>query len=246
MTLVINTSPSCLHTQTTTANQMDTTVIDYHEQQAAAHLRIAQHHAATAKDLRAKAAEAQFSAALAQEIAAVPAPMPAPALTQEIPVFCTADEEGLRKKRLKIEDFKDFVAFSYALKTDLSKPFAEMDEKPFKAYLQTLARADGALITQKEAATIYGCMKMLSSRKGQLIVVAVAGSKGGGLEIRRVTGDYHYNVEGIKDATPEARCNYFHQYETELVRKLTTEESAQVAAARKNRYALVWKTELVV
>jgi len=213
-------------------------IIEYHEQEAATHMRIAQHHAAMAKDLRTKA-EAQFAAALAQAL-------PAPSAAQELPVFCTADEEGLRKKRVKIDDFKDFVAFSYALKADLGKAYAEMDEKAFKGYLQTLARPDGKLITQKEAATIYGCMKMLGSRKGQLIVVAVAGSKGGGLEIRRVTGDYHYNVEGIKDSTPEARCNYFHQYATELVRKLTPEESRQVADARKNRYALVWKTELVV
>jgi len=219
-------------------------IAEYHEQEAATHMRIAEHHAAMAKDLRAKAAaaaaaeaEAQFAAALAQ---ALPAPPPA----QELPVFCTADEVGLRTKQVKIEDFKDFVAFSYQLKADLSKPFTEMGMADFKKFICEHKRADTGEQFKIGAATqIYNSMKLLTSRKGDLIIMAVAGSQGGGLELRRISGDYRY-TEGI--LTKDGRRNYMHQFPTETVRKLSPDESKLVALDRKNPYALVWKSQIVV
>jgi hypothetical protein len=164
--------------------------------------------------------------------------------TQLIPVFCTADEVGLRTKQVKIEDFKDFVAFSYQIKADLSKPYAEKSMADFKKFICEQKRADtGEQLKIGAATQIYNSMHVLTSRKGDLIIMAVAGSQGGGLELRRITGDYRY-TEGI--LTKDGRRNYMHQFPTETVRKLSPDESKLVALDRKNPYALVWKSQIAV
>lgn len=195
-------------------------------------------------ELIAKAAEEQeeMARAAAASAAALRASI-APAEVS-LPVFCTGDEVGLRKKQIKISDFNHFAAFSYQLKKDIGEAFSTMSEADFKAYLRTIPCSDdGGLIGPVQANQIYTSMKMFSDNLGKLIVVAVAGSKGGGLEIRRITGGYRYSEE-LKQA--DGRAGYFHQYPTEVVRKLTPEESKKVADARKNCYALNWSISLAV
>ena len=171
-----------------------------------------------------------------------PAPAPAPAT---LPVFSLLDADGLKSKTVRIEDSKDFVAFSYMIHQDIGHAFNNMTEKVFKEHLCTIERIDtGALINKTQAATIYSTMKMLAANKGMPIVVAVAKPHGGGLEIRRITGDYTYSPTGI--VTRGGGNAYFHQYSTEFVRKLTVEESKAVSAARKNPYALHWTCPIVL
>ena len=50
-------------------------------------------------------------------------------------VFITADEVGLRKGHIHIEDFRDMVAFSYQLKQDLSVPFNTLSQDDFIRYI---------------------------------------------------------------------------------------------------------------
>ena len=161
-----------------------------------------------------------------------------------LPVFCTADEVGLRKKHVKIADFDNMIAFSYQVKQDLGEAFSTMTEAQFKAYLCTKTRNDtGGEIKTGAATQMATFMKTANANIGKMIVVAVAGSKGGGLEIRRITGGYRYS-EDFKLA--DGRLCYFHQYPTEVVRKLTPEESKKVADARKNPYALNWNIALTL
>jgi hypothetical protein len=192
----------------------------------------------------AKAAEEQEETARAAVAAAAALRASIAPAEVTLPVFCTGDEVGLRKKQIKISDFNNFAAFSYQLKKDIGEAFSTMSEADFKAYLRTIPCSDdGGLIGPVQANQIYTSMKMFSDNLGKLIVVAVAGSKGGGLEIRRVTGGYRYSEE-LKQA--DGRAGYFHQYPTEVVRKLTPEESKKVADARKNCYALNWSISLTL
>ena len=146
------------------------------------------------------------------------------------PVFCTADEVGLRKKHVKISDFAKAVAFNYRLKKDIGNAFYTMSRDDFIKYLCNIPLEDGdkPFLSRKKAKHIYNSMKSLTDNIGKEIIVAVAKSKGGGLEIRRVTGPYRFIVEGIKgDGT-----GYRHQFPTEFVRKLAPEESTKVANLR--------------
>jgi hypothetical protein len=157
-----------------------------------------------------------------------------------LPVFCTADEAGLRTGNISLSDFNDFVAFSYQVKVDLTHAFDNMTEDDFKKYLTTLHRCDsGEKITPAVARKICNAMNILTYSAGKYIVVAVAGSKGGGLEIRRITGLYRYS-ENFHAA--DGTICYFHQFPTEFVRTLTPEESKAVTEARTDRYALNWNS----
>jgi len=168
--------------------------------------------------------------------------MAPPSTKISYPVFCTADEYNLRKKNLKISDFDKCVAFSYQIKMDLGIPFSRMSCDQFKALICTTPRTDnGEILKMPTATKIYNAMKMLTENVGKTIIVAVAGSKGGGLELRRITGGYQY-TEGILGN--DGGTGYFHQFPTELVRKLTPQESKEVADNRKNVYAIVWETSL--
>lgn len=155
-----------------------------------------------------------------------------------LPVFCTASAEDLRTGRLTISDFDNFVAFSYQIKSSLWHNFQTMDEKEFKKYLNSLHRHDnGKKITV--GSKIMNAMKILTANLGKHIVVAVAASQGGGLQICRVTGLYRYSEDfHLADGST---C-YFHQFPTEFVRNLTLEESKSVAEARTDRYALNWNS----
>ena len=159
-------------------------------------------------------------------------------------VFITADEVGLRKGHIHIEDFRDMVAFSYQLKQDLSVPFNTLSQDDFIRYIcQQTQFESGDGYDPKTARNIHNIMTRLTSLIGKMFVVAVAGSKGGGLEIRRVTGPYRYS-ETFKRR--DGRDAYFHQFPTEVVRKLTPEESKEVAQRRPNCYSMLWDAPIAI
>jgi len=203
-------------------------------------------HAVNALELELieKAAEEQEQ--LAREAMAAAADLRASMVFTKttLPVFCTADEVSLRKGNVVISDFNDFVAFSYQIKVSLWDAFQTMSEEEFKQHLTTLRRCEsGEKITANIARKIFTVMKLLTDNMGKLIVVAVAGSKGGGLEIRRITGQYRYS-ENFHAA--DGTLCYFHQFPTEFIRALTPDESKAVAEARPNCYALNWSIPISI
>ena len=167
----------------------------------------------------------------------------APVLTT-LPVFCTADMESLRDKILTIDQFNHFVAFSYGIRRDIGPAFQTMTEEQFKAHLCSIPHCDrGTLMSKNQAKTVHTSMTLLSQAIGKLIIVAVAKTQGGGLELRRITGGYRF-TDGVSTRTGERR--FFHQFPTETVRKLTPEESDHVASRRTNCYALTWTADIMV
>jgi hypothetical protein len=159
-------------------------------------------------------------------------------------VFVTADEKGLRKRHIHIDDFKDMVAFSYQLKQDLSVPFNTLSQDEFIRYIcQQTQFESGDGFDPKTARNIHNIMTRMNSLIGKMFVVAVAGSKGGGLEIRRVTGPYRYSENFKRRNGCDA---YFHQFPTERVRKLTPEESREVAQRRPNCYSMLWDISIAI
>jgi len=167
----------------------------------------------------------------------------APVLTP-LPVFCTADMESLRDKEITIDQFKDFVAFSYGIRRDIGPAFQTMTEEQFKTHLCSIPHCDrGTFMTKNQAKTVHTSMTLLTQAIGKLIIVAVAKTQGGGLELRRVTGGYRF-TNGVSTRTGERR--FFHQFPTETVRKLTPDESDHVASRRTNCYALTWTADLIV
>jgi hypothetical protein len=166
-----------------------------------------------------------------------------PVLTT-LPVFCTADMESLKSKSLNITQFNDFVAFSYGIRRDIGPAFQTMSEEQFKAYVCTIPRCDdGTFIAKNSAKTIHTAMTLLTQSVGKLIIVAVAKTQGGGLELRKITGGYRF-TDGITTTSGE-HC-YFHQFPTKTVRKLTQAESDHVASRRTNCYALTWTADIMV
>jgi hypothetical protein len=146
------------------------------------------------------------------------------------PVFCTAGEDVIRLKFAKISDFAKKVAFHYRMKQDISNSFYTMSADAFIKYLCTIPLEEkDDFVSRKQAKHIYNSMKSLTDNIGKEIIVAVAKSQGGGLEIRRVTGPYRFIIEGIKGDGG----GYWHQFPTEVVRKLTQEESDAVSFARR-------------
>jgi hypothetical protein len=147
------------------------------------------------------------------------------------PVFCTAGEEVIRLRFANISDFNNFVAFHYRMKQDIGNTFYTMSKENYINYLCTIPLEDGKtpFVSPKQAKHIYNSMKSLTDSIGKEIIVAVAKSQGGGLEIRRVTGPYRFNIQGIKGDGG----GYWHQFPTQLVRKLTQEESDAVSFARR-------------
>lgn len=203
-------------------------------------------HAVNALELELikKAAEEQEQ--LAREAMAAAADLRASMVFTKttLPVFCTADEVSLRKGLITISDFNDFVAFSYQIKVNLWDAFQTMSEEDFKKYLTRMRRHDNEKqISNEVARKIFTTMTVLTANLGKEIVVAVASSKGGGLEIRRVTGLYRYSENfHLADGT---LC-YFHQFPTEFIRALTPDESKAVAEARPNCYALNWSIPISI
>ena len=193
-------------------------------------------------DLAHKKAElARLEATQADLTAAM---QPAFPVLTPLPVFCTADMESLRDKEITIDQFKDFVAFSYGIRRDIGPAFQTMTEEQFKAYLCSIPHCNrGTFLTKNQAKTVHTSMTVLTQAVGKLIIVAVAKTQGGGLELRRITGGYRF-TNGISTTTGEQR--FFHQFPTETVRKLTQVESDLVASRRTNCYALTWTAELIV
>lgn len=191
-----------------------------------------------AADLASKKAELERLQATQADIA-----VQAPVLTP-LHVFCTVDMESLRDKILTIQQFCHFVAFSYGIRRDIGSAFQTMSEEQFKAYLCTIPHCNrGTFITKNQAKTIHNSMTLLTESLGKLIIVAVAKTQGGGLELRRITGGYRF-THGVTKSTGEQ--GYFHQFPTETVRKLTKAESEYVASRRTNCYALTWTADLMV
>ena len=167
----------------------------------------------------------------------------APVLTP-LPVFCTADMESLRDKILTIDQFNHFVAFSYGIRRDIGPAFQTMSEEQFKTFLCSIPHCDrGTFLTKNQAKTVHTSMTVLTQALGKLIIVAVAKTQGGGLELRRITGGYRF-TDGLSTTTGERR--FFHQFPTQTVRKLTRDESDYVASRRTNCYALTWTADLMV
>jgi hypothetical protein len=172
-------------------------------------------------------------------------PTPTAAVKTTFPVFCTAGSHALKKGIMKVEDFAEFIGLNYGVDQELGTAFNTKTEKEFKAWLKTQHRDDNdEKITGNTASKIYRALKMPTDNIGKKIVVAVAGSCGGGLEIREVTGPYRFASVGVRYA-PDG-VGYKHQFPTKFVRKLTAEESKAVNDARlaKNCYALTWTVDL--
>ena len=166
-----------------------------------------------------------------------------PALTP-LPVFCTVDMLNLKDKKLKIQQFDHFTAFNYGIRKDIGSAFETKTEEQFKAYVCTIPRCDnGKFITKDQAKKIHDSMTLHKESLGKLIIVAVAKTQGGGLELRRVTGGYRF-TDGITKSTGE-QC-FFHQFPTETVRKLTRDESKYVASRRPFCFAMTWTADLMV
>jgi tetrahydromethanopterin S-methyltransferase subunit B len=193
-------------------------------------------------DLTNKKAELTRLEATQADLTAAMQPT-APVLTA-LPVFCTVDMESLRDKILTIDQFNHFIAFSYGIRRDIGQAFQTMSEEQFKAHLRTIPHCDrGTFLTKNQAKTVHTSMTVLTQAVGKLIVVAVAKTQGGGLELRRITGGYRF-TNGVTATTGEQR--FFHQFPTQTVRKLTPDESDYVASRRTNCYALTWTAELMV
>ena len=212
---------------------------------AAETARVASEAAHAATEASRVASEAAHAAAEASRVASDALRSqeePSPKVT--LPVFCTGDEVGLRKGHIRKEDFKDIVAFSYQLKKDLSVPFNTLSHAAFVSYVCSIPCADtGDFLTPTTARKIHKIMTQLTSLIGKMFVVAVAGSQGGGLEIRRITGPYRYTESFFRKNGQNA---YFHQFPTELVRKLSQEESKEVALRRTNCYAMLWDISISI
>lgn len=199
-----------------------------------------------ANEVAEAAARAARIAALAALAAAAPAPAAAPEpVKTTLPVFCTADATNLANGNINVSDFDNMIAFSYALKKDLSEAFETMSAKDFKEYLKTLHRCDGGLINGHEAGKIYKYMKWGTENIGKQIVVAVPKPWGGGLQIREITGPYRYS-ECVP--TTNGGSGYYHQFPTKFVRNLEGHESNEVVEARKvqSPQGLNWYAALVV
>jgi len=169
---------------------------------------------------------------------------PTAPVLRTLPVFCTVDMESLRDKILSINQFKDFVAFSYGIRRDIGPAFQTMSEEQFKTYLCSIPHCDrGTFLSKIQAKTVHTSMTLLTQALGKLIIVAVAKTQGGGLELRRITGGYRF-TDGVTATTGERR--FFHQFPTQTVRKLTQAESDLVASRRTSCYALTWTADIVV
>jgi hypothetical protein len=158
-------------------------------------------------------------------------------------VFCNCSAEELSRGQLTKDQFASFIAFNYSVHTDLT-PHLGLDKEAFVAALHTFKTPEGGDLFESRATAptiIYKALKFGAEHLGREFIVAVAGSQGGGLEIRRITGPYRF-TEGVRCANGSIK--YWHQFPTETVRVLTAEESLQVAEARKNKLALQWSCVL--
>ena len=158
-------------------------------------------------------------------------------------VFCNCSSEELSSGQLTKEQFADFIAFHYGLCEDLT-PYLGLDKEAFVAALRAFKNSEGEDFFDARATAptiIYKALQFGAEHLGREFIVAVAGSQGGGLEIRRITGPYRF-TEGVRCANGSYK--YRHQFPTEKVRDLTPEESARVSEARKNKLALQWTCEL--
>jgi hypothetical protein len=158
-------------------------------------------------------------------------------------VFCNGSAEELSRGQLTKDQFASFIAFNYGVNMDLT-PLLGYEKEDFVAALHRIRTREGGLLFDAKATAptiIYKALKFGAEHLRREFIVAVAGSQGGGLEIRRITGPYRF-TEGVRCANGSIK--YWHQFPTELVRVLTAEESLRVAEARKNKLALQWSCVL--
>lgn len=200
--------------------------------------------------LERELAELRSAAAAPAAAAAVPAvsnvvenTIDSRTLPTSYDVFCNGSAEELSSGQMTKDQFASFIAFNYSVHTDLT-PLLGLDKEAFVAALHTFKTPEGGDLFEPRATAptiIYKALKFGAEHLGREFIVAVAGSQGGGLEIRRITGPYRF-TEGVRCANGSFK--YRHQFPTELVRILTAEESARVAEARKNKLALQWSCVL--
>jgi hypothetical protein len=198
---------------------------------------------ATAVPATAAPAASAAAAAVPAESNVVENTIDSRTLPTSYDVFCNGSAEELSSGQMTKDQFATFIAFNYGVHIDLT-PLLGFEKEAFVAAVHSIRTREGGLLFDAKATAptiIYKALKFGAEHLGREFIVAVAGSQGGGLEIRRITGPYRF-TEGVRCANGSFK--YRHQFPTALVRVLTAEESARVAEARKNKLALQWSCVL--
>jgi hypothetical protein len=195
-----------------------------------------------AEDLRRREEEAEILASMT----------PAPALTgpvaepvpSDLAVFSTVARGSITSGRVKIADFKDFVACGYFLSVDCEEPFRTMSEEDFKDKIKTVEKNDGSgPVGGAAAKKVHTFMKSGAENIGKIIIVAYDKGIGGGGEVRRITGPYRYSP--MNTFQHDTIACYFHRFPTAFIRNLTPDEFSKVASTRPPR-AINWTTRLLL
>jgi hypothetical protein len=201
-----------------------------------------------AEELNQKLARLEELAAEEAEILASVTPAPAAvaeSVQSDVAVFATVASHDIKKGRVSVEDFKDFVACGYYLAVDCAEPFRTKSEKEFKEQIKAVQKIDGSgLVGPHAAKKVHSFIKSGTENIGKVIVVAYDKGIGGGGEVRKITGPYRFSpMAAMTEDRPSGL--YFHQFPTEFIRKLTPEEFNEVATSRPS-YAINWTTRLVL
>ena len=192
-----------------------------------------------AEDLRRREEEAEIVASVTPALAE---PVPS-----DLAVFSTVATGSVKKGRVKITDFKDFVACGYHLAVDCDEPFRTMSEEDFKDLIKAVEKNDGSgPVGGSAAKKVYTFMKSGTENIGKTIIVAYDKGLGGGGEVRRITGPYRYSP--TFDLHGDTIACYFHRFPTEFIRNLTPDEFTQVASARQQQgpRAINWTARLLL
>lgn len=181
------------------------------------------------------------------EIVASVTPAVAECISSDVTVFSTVARGSITSGRVKIADFKDFIACGFFLAVNCEEPFRTLSEEGFKEQMKVVQKNDGSgPVGGTAAKKVHTFMKSGTENIGKIIIVAYDKGIGGGGEVRKITGPYCYSppLPGEKDTIG---C-YFHRFPTEFVRNLTPNEFAQVASARQRQgpRAINWTTRLLL
>jgi len=203
------------------------------------------------EEIAAEEADILASERREEVVAAAPTPVNQEAevvVRTRLPVFSTVARHDIEAGRITVSDFKEFVACSYQLSEDLSRPFSEKNEKKFKDHVKAMHRADlGGAVGGGVAKKVYDFMKTGTDNIGKKIVVAYDKGCGGGGEIREITGPYRFRPIAARTSDRPSGF-YCHQFPTKLIRPLTAEESKEIVEARKQQGPrdLNWNTEIAI
>ena len=229
-------------------NQLKRTIAEAAATQEAALAKLAALEEADAERKKKHAdAEAEWKQAVARITEAVKIASSAVREPQDLPVFSFAHHD-IKMGRLKKEDLSDFVACCYGLDKDLGTLFATKTKEQFKQSIKGVRTAHGpSKLSQAGPHKIYTFMKAGADNIGKKIIVAFDKRCGSVGEIREITGPYHYSPIAARTSDRPSGF-YFHQFPPKLIRKLTAEESEEVAQARKkgDLHAINWTARLTV